>query len=52
VVDVGVVLEYDNSKGNFGVKYKNLRNVGSFDQIDLIFIYISAQHCECYVTGG
>ncbi len=52
MVDVGVVLEYDNKKWNFGIKYKNLTNVGSFDQIRLIFIYIWAQHCECYVTGG
>jgi hypothetical protein len=48
VVNVGVVLEYDNSNRNFGIEYRNLTNVGSFDQIYLIFIYI----CECYVTGG
>ncbi len=52
MVNVGVVLEYDNSKRNFGIKCKNLTNAGSFDQIHLIFIYIWAQHCECYVTGG
>jgi hypothetical protein len=52
VVNVGAVLEYDNAKRNIGVKYKNLTTVGSFDQIYLIFIYIWAQHCECYVTGG